>query len=114
MQSACARLPRVLRPLLPDVFADEIEAMALRFVRRPCFWIHGQGGHAFCRARKDFLHNLGLTDVEASVNYNFAPPALRWAIGILVFLHQRVLGLRHPGVRDLLPFRDLFCFLAKN
>ena len=38
-----------------------------------------------------YLHELGLSDKEAFVDHNFAPPSLRRAIGILGFLHKRVL-----------------------
>ena len=54
-------------------------------------------------AQTRFLDQLGLTDTEAFVRYNFAPPALRRAVGILGFLHNRVLGLAHPGVNEMFP-----------
>ena len=36
--------------------------------------------------------------------HNFAPLGLRRAIGILGFLHKRVLGQCHPSLMHLLPF----------
>jgi hypothetical protein len=51
-----------------------------------------------------YLHELGVSDTEAFVTYNFAPPSLRRSIGIFGFLHKRVLGDCHPGVRAALPF----------
>jgi len=53
--------------------------------------------------QEQYLHKLGLTDTEAYVEHNFAPPSLRRAIGILGFLHKRVLGICHPGLREALP-----------
>ena len=50
-----------------------------------------------------YLHELNLTDTEAFVNFNFAPPSLRRAIGMLGFLHKRVLNQCHPVVREVLP-----------
>ena len=49
-----------------------------------------------------FLHELDMTDTEAFVVYNFAPPSIRRRIGILGFLHKRVLEVCHPAmVKDL-------------
>ena len=54
--------------------------------------------------QRGFLRELGLTDTEAFVTYNFAPPCLRRAIGTLGFLHKRCLGECHPLVCAALPF----------
>ena len=43
-------------------------------------------------------------DKTAFVDLNFAPPSLRRAIGILGFLHKRVLGKCHPALLALFPF----------
>ena len=51
-----------------------------------------------------FLKDIGITDTTASINFNFAPPSLRRAIGLLGFLHKRALGKCHPLVSDALPF----------
>ena len=49
-----------------------------------------------------FLDELDMTDTEAFVVYNFAPPSIRRRIGILGFLHKRVLEVCHPAmVKDL-------------
>ena len=50
-----------------------------------------------------FLDELQITEDAAFVNYNFAPLGLRRDIGILGFLHKRVLGLCHPGICKFLP-----------
>ena len=59
------------------------------------------------KVQASFLRALGLTDAEAFVRYNFAPPNVRRAIGILGFVHKRTLCLCHPGVVELLPYRPL-------
>ena len=56
------------------------------------------------KVQRWFLHELGLTDTEAFVRYNFAPPSLRRGIGLLGFLHKRVLCLCHPALPQALPF----------
>ena len=53
-----------------------------------------------------FLHELGITDTEAFVNYNFAPPSLRQRIGMMGFVHKRVLGQCHPALCVFLEFRQ--------
>jgi len=50
-----------------------------------------------------FLYCLGITDVEAFLDYNFAPPSLRRRISLLGLLHKRTLGLCHPMLYTLLP-----------
>ena len=50
-----------------------------------------------------FLYELGISDREAFVEYNFAPPSLRRRIGMLGFLHKRVLGICHPALIQALP-----------
>ncbi len=48
-----------------------------------------------------FLHELGLSDTEAFVHFNFAPPILRRSIGMLGFLHKRVLEACHPTLLEV-------------
>ena len=55
------------------------------------------------RMQRWFLHELELSDLEAFLEYNFAPPTLRRRIGLLGFMHKRVLGLCHPALQELLP-----------
>ena len=55
------------------------------------------------KARRWYLRQLGLTDSEAFTKFNFAPPSIRRAIGMLGFLHKRTLGLCHSCLRDALP-----------
>ena len=47
-----------------------------------------------------------MDDKYAFVHFNFAPPSLRRAIGILDFLHKRILGQCHPALATVLPLRD--------
>ena len=54
--------------------------------------------------QRGFLRDINMTDTEAFVNYNFAPPSLRRCIGLLGLLHKRVLGKCHPGLCHILPF----------
>ena len=56
------------------------------------------------RMQRWFLHELGISDTEAFLVYNFAPPSLRRRIGILGCIHKRVLGLCHPMLQELLRF----------
>ena len=55
------------------------------------------------KAQRGFLRELGLTDTDAFMNYNFAPPSLRRCIGLLGFLHKRVIGQCHPALLSALP-----------
>ena len=55
------------------------------------------------KVQRWFLHELGISDTEAFVNFNFAPPSIRRAIGLLGFLHKRTLGTCHPLVTATLP-----------
>ena len=57
-------------------------------------------------AQKKFLDEIGITEQEAFLNFNFAPPTLRRDIGILGLLHKRVLGKCHPIFQELLPFHQ--------
>ena len=51
-----------------------------------------------------YLRELGISDQDAFVTHNFAPPSLRRNIGLLGFLHKRVLGECHPALCQALPF----------
>ena len=44
-----------------------------------------------------------MSDEEAFVNYNFALLSLRRSIGILGFLHKRILGTCHPTLIQAFP-----------
>ena len=59
------------------------------------------------KMQRGFLYALGLDDKIAFVDYNFAPPALRRAIGMLGFLHKRILGECHPALEVLLLARGV-------
>jgi len=56
--------------------------------------------------QRHFLHELDISEEDAFLNYNFAPPSLRRDIGILGLLHKRVLGKAHPVYQKLLPFHS--------
>ena len=56
------------------------------------------------KVQRWFLHELGLSDKETFISHNFAPPSLRRPIGILGFLHKRVLEECHPALVHALPF----------
>ena len=56
--------------------------------------------------QKSFLHQLHLTEAVGFLDFNFAPPCLRRDIGMLGFLHKRVLGQCHVAIQRLLPFID--------
>ena len=43
-------------------------------------------------AQRGFLQEIGMSPEIAFVEHNFAPPRLRRNIGMLGFLHKRVLG----------------------
>ena len=67
------------------------------------------------RLQLHFLEELGLQEVNAFMEYNFAPPSLRRGVGILGLLHKRVLGLSHPVFQTLLPFhQDVFGSLREG
>ena len=55
------------------------------------------------RLQKSFLEELHMTEENAFLNHNFAPSELRRDIGILGFLHKRVLEKCHIGLVQLLP-----------
>ena len=56
------------------------------------------------KAQRGHLRKINMTDTEAFVDHNFAPPSLRRCIGLLGLLHKRVLGKCHPGLCHILPF----------
>ena len=57
--------------------------------------------------QRGFLHEIGCDEATAFISYDFAPPSMRRAIGILGFIHKRVLGLCHPALCQALPFSGL-------
>jgi hypothetical protein len=56
------------------------------------------------KVQRWYLHELALTDTGAFTSFNFAPPSLRRAIGMLGFIHKRTLGICHPLLLQALPF----------
>ena len=56
------------------------------------------------KVQRWYLHELGMSDKEAFISHNFAPPSLRRDIGIFGFLHKRVLEECHPALVHALPF----------
>ena len=58
--------------------------------------------HRLDRLQKHFLEEIDITEQVAFLDYNFAPLGLRRDIGVLGFLHKRVLNECHPAVREFL------------
>ena len=56
------------------------------------------------RLQQHFVDEMHLTAEVAFLDYNFALSTWRRDIGILGFIHKRILGLCHPGIEKLLPF----------
>ena len=54
--------------------------------------------------QRRFLRELGISQAQAFLDFNFAPPSLRRNIGLLGLLHKRVLGKCHPSFELLLPW----------
>ena len=57
--------------------------------------------------QSNFVRDLGITREMAFLEYNLAPLSLRRDIGLLAFIHKRVLGECHMGVKSLLPFSGI-------
>ena len=55
------------------------------------------------RLQSSFLEQLHMDERTAFLDYNFAPPSLRRDIGILGFLHKRILKQCHPALESFLP-----------
>ena len=53
--------------------------------------------------QRNFLQEILLLPENAFLDYNFAPSSLRRDIGILGFLHKRILGQCHTALMQLLP-----------
>ena len=67
-----------------------------------------------CKQRH-FLEELQISEADAFLNHNFAPPCLRRDIGVLGLLHKRVIGKCHPVFQKLFPFHaDVFGSLRPN
>ena len=62
--------------------------------------------HRLDNLQKGFLRNLDISAEDAFVNHNFAPTNLRRDIGILGFIHKRILEKCHPLLLELMPRRD--------
>ena len=56
--------------------------------------------------QRHFLNEIDITEKDAYMQHNFAPPQLRRNIGMLGLLHKRVLGEAHPIFQELFPFHD--------
>ena len=57
-------------------------------------------------AQNRFLCELGLSTIEAFLEFNFASPKLRRNIAVLGLLHKRVIGKCHPVYERLFPWRS--------
>jgi hypothetical protein len=54
--------------------------------------------------QNSFLRELGMTPVDAFMEFNFIPSNLRRNVGILGLLHKRVLGKCQPMFECLFPW----------
>ena len=71
------------------------------------------------RLQMSFVAALHLMEKTAFLDRNFAPPCLRRDIGLLGFLHKRVLGQCHPAIMQIFPMapgmgwhdKTLDCFM---
>ena len=55
--------------------------------------------------QRGYVQELHLTEASAFIHYNFAPPSLRRDIGLLGFLHKRILGLCHEAIVAFFPMK---------
>ena len=53
--------------------------------------------------QRGYVHELHLTEQSAFIHYNFAPPSLRRDIGLLGFLHKRILEQCHETIIGFFP-----------
>lgn len=59
------------------------------------------------KVQRWYLHELHLSDTDAFVKYNFAPPpSLGKSMGILSFVHKRIAGIWHPLLVQALLFAE--------
>ena len=58
------------------------------------------------RLQSSFVSELRITEEIAFTDFNFGSLCLRRDIGILGFLHKRVLDQCHPAIKRLLPIKD--------
>ena len=57
------------------------------------------------RLQRSFVSELRITEEMAFLDFNFGPLCLRRDIGLLGFLHKRVLNQCHQGIQRLFPFK---------
>lgn len=58
------------------------------------------------RLQRNFVSELRITEEMAFLDYNFGPLCLRRDIGLLGFLHKRVLDQCHAAIKQLFPFEE--------
>jgi hypothetical protein len=58
------------------------------------------------RLQTSFLEELQVTQEDAFLEFNFGPTSFRRDIGVLGFLHKRVIEKCHPAIIKMLPFSD--------
>ena len=56
------------------------------------------------KVQRWFLHELGISDTFAFVQFNFAPPTLRRNIGLMNFLQNTLCNNAHPALCHALPY----------
>ena len=63
--------------------------------------------HKLDRVQRHFVQELRMTEEMAFIDHNFPPLCLRRTIGILGFLHKRILNQCHPAIKHLLSFSGM-------
>ncbi len=66
----------------------------------------------FDSAQRRFLQEIDVSPEAVFIEHNFAPPRLRRNIGMLGFLHKRVLGLSHQLSSDFSLFMQMCSVLC--
>jgi len=117
MRAAVERILSQIRPKIKALLRTkshyDVKDMIAQFKTHIWGLMEGHNGAIFHASRsilqqldlcqQHYLREIGLTESEAFLHYNFAPPVLRRNIGILGLLHKRVLGKCHPMYEELLP-----------
>jgi hypothetical protein len=58
-------------------------------------------------SQRHFVEEIGETEANVFLKFNFAPPTLRRNIAMLGMIHKKVLGKCHPSFDALLPPKGL-------
>ena len=120
MEAAIENIFKNIRPKIKDLVRTRhihgVEDMIHQF--KTHIWgyieyINGCVCHAietylnkFDNLQNSFLRELDISPEVAVTQYNCAPITLRRDIGLLGFIHKRILGQCHDGIKQLLPLRE--------